>query len=230
MKRALLLCLLCLVPALALCSVAPAWAFISTGDGGWVWQNPLPQGNDLYSVAFSDASHGWAVGDGGTILATTNGGATWTKQSSGTTNELNGVAFSDASHGWVVGSFETYYPSPHDYGTILATSTGGLVTAKLTLKLNGLTSGVLNLGKSLTAKGTVTPTSLAGGKVALTVQRLQSGTWRAVTSVAQAIGASGTYGWTYKPSKKGTYRIKATIAKTAAHTAATTTWLTLKVK
>jgi hypothetical protein len=34
-----------LVFALAL--PAGASAFISTGDGGWFWQNPLPQGNPL---------------------------------------------------------------------------------------------------------------------------------------------------------------------------------------
>jgi photosystem II stability/assembly factor-like uncharacterized protein len=65
---------------------ATASAFISTGDGSWVWQKPLPQGNSLYGVTFTDASHGWAVGGTGTILATSNGGATWTAQSSGTTD------------------------------------------------------------------------------------------------------------------------------------------------
>ena len=42
----------------------------------------------LYCVSFADALHGWAVGDGGTILATTDGGATWEPQSSGTTDAL----------------------------------------------------------------------------------------------------------------------------------------------
>ena len=96
MKRALVLFVVCLVPLLALCSAAPAWAFVSTGDGGWVWQNPLPQGNDLEGMAFVNASHGWAVGKEGTILATTNGGATWTGQSSGTTSDLFAVDFLDA--------------------------------------------------------------------------------------------------------------------------------------
>jgi len=44
---------------------------------------------DLYSVSFTDAWHGWAVGEtddgngnfvSSTILATTDGGATWMKQ------------------------------------------------------------------------------------------------------------------------------------------------------
>ena len=43
MRRALLLCL---VPALAFLTIAPACADVASG-GGWVWQNPLPQGNYL---------------------------------------------------------------------------------------------------------------------------------------------------------------------------------------
>ena len=42
----------------------------------------------LSGVSFTDANTGTAVGDHGTILRTTNGGASWTAQSSGTTNWL----------------------------------------------------------------------------------------------------------------------------------------------
>jgi hypothetical protein len=62
-----------------------------------------------------DANHGWAVGASGTILATGDGGATWTQQTSGTTNTLNAVSFVDTSHGWATGLG----------GTILATNDGG---------------------------------------------------------------------------------------------------------
>ena len=65
------LALLALVLALGTLAVLPAGAlaFISAGDGGWIQQS---SGTDwwLNSVSFTDASHGWAVGDHGTILAT----------------------------------------------------------------------------------------------------------------------------------------------------------------
>jgi photosystem II stability/assembly factor-like uncharacterized protein len=70
---------------------------------------------DLSHVDFVDSTHGWVVGDRGTILTTSNGGKTWRAQTSGTTSWLRGVDFVDASHGWAVG----------DNGTILATSDGG---------------------------------------------------------------------------------------------------------
>jgi hypothetical protein len=69
----------------------------------------------LSSVAFADAQRGWAVGEGGTILATSNGGTNWVPQASGTNATLGGVSFADAQRGWAVGP----------RGTILATSNGG---------------------------------------------------------------------------------------------------------
>jgi photosystem II stability/assembly factor-like uncharacterized protein len=85
----------------------------------------------LRSVHFSDATHGWAVGDNGTILATTDGGAHWTAQVSGTTNELKGVGFPDATHGWAVG----------DSDTIRATTDGG---AHWTAQVSPFTNTLLN--------------------------------------------------------------------------------------
>ena len=58
---------------------------------------------------------GWAVGDHGTILKTSNGGNKWISQNSGTKNQLNSVCFTDSNTGWVVS----------DSGTILKTTDGG---------------------------------------------------------------------------------------------------------
>jgi hypothetical protein len=56
-----------------------------------------------------------AVGEYGSVLRTTDGGATWTPQSSGTSHALEAVTFVDANTGTAVG---------HG-GTILHTITGG---------------------------------------------------------------------------------------------------------
>jgi hypothetical protein len=105
-----------------------------------------------------------------------------------------------------------------------------VVTPTLTLKLSGLRGGALKLGRRVTAKGAVTPTSLAGAKVTLIVQRRQNGHWRKVTSLTRTIGAGGAYGWTYRPAKTGAYRVRATIAKSGTNMAARTTWRTFRVK
>ena len=83
--------------------------------------------------SFPDGSHGWTVGDHGTILATSDGGVTWTKQSSGTGKLLCGVTFPDASHGWAVGTD----------GTILATTDGGAHWRKQTSRPTPTLRGVL---------------------------------------------------------------------------------------
>ena len=70
-SRILGLALVLLTLALAL--PAGASAFVSGGGGGWFKQSSGTTA-PLYAVAFPDAAHGWAVGEGGTILVTTNGG------------------------------------------------------------------------------------------------------------------------------------------------------------
>ena len=85
------------------------------GGRGWLAQSSGTT-MALFDVCSSDATHAWAVGEAGTILATTDGGDTWSAQGSGSSADLHGVAFSDAAHGWVVG----------DGGTILATTDGGV--------------------------------------------------------------------------------------------------------
>jgi len=84
-------------------------------DGTATWQNPLPQGNDLNGVSCANESSCVAVGDGGTIAASRDGGETWLPRNSGTEADLNAVSCADASHCVAVG----------DAGTALATADGG---------------------------------------------------------------------------------------------------------
>jgi len=70
---------------------------------GWFWQNPLPQGNWLQSVYFVDESNGWAVGNAGTILKTTDGGISWITNNSFTMDLLNSVYFTDLNNGIAAG-------------------------------------------------------------------------------------------------------------------------------
>ena len=47
-------------------------------QSGWFWQNPLPQGNTIYDILMIDNNNIFAVGDGGTILRSSNSGNVWT--------------------------------------------------------------------------------------------------------------------------------------------------------
>jgi photosystem II stability/assembly factor-like uncharacterized protein len=96
----------------------------------WTWQNPLPQGNSLNSVWFTDANTGFAVGMHGTILKTTDGGATWSVHPVITTGYISTVCFTDANHGYAVGE------------AILRTTDGGnnwtVITNGSNLQLNSV--------------------------------------------------------------------------------------------
>lgn len=70
---------------------------------GWSSPTPAPTTEDVRDVKFVSASTGWAVGSGGLIIKTINGGASWVPQVSGVTSALTSVDFFDADNGWVVG-------------------------------------------------------------------------------------------------------------------------------
>ena len=142
-------------------SPAMAWASSSTGDGGWFWQNPQPQGNDLTAVSCTDASHAWAVGGGGAIVVTSNGGAQWLPQASDTRADLRGVDFVDGHHGWAVG-----VDPAGNAGVILGTRDGGDDWAALTVPTCGPLHAVsfidADLGWAVGDDGTILATSDGG--------------------------------------------------------------------
>ncbi|WP_434589458.1 hypothetical protein J3Q09_16085 [Pseudomonas sp. R4-83] len=87
-------------------------------DQGKTWvQAKVPTRQLLTAVYFVDDQHGWAVGHDAQILASADGGLTWTKQFEDLKREspLLDVWFKDANSGFAVGA----------YGTLLETTDGG---------------------------------------------------------------------------------------------------------
>jgi photosystem II stability/assembly factor-like uncharacterized protein len=72
--------------------------------------------SSLYSVHFANNNLGFAVGETGIILKTTNGGNNWSVIPVGTSLSFYGVRFANANYGWVVG----------ESGRIMRTSNGGV--------------------------------------------------------------------------------------------------------
>jgi photosystem II stability/assembly factor-like uncharacterized protein len=101
------------------------------GTAQWVWQNPLPQGNDLIDVKMLDSKTGIAVGWGGTILRTTDGGQNWRLVNIG--NLLNTfdqyytlhVTLPDQNNGWVTG-YSTNIDGSEQKGLLFKTTDGGI--------------------------------------------------------------------------------------------------------
>jgi photosystem II stability/assembly factor-like uncharacterized protein len=68
----------------------------------WVQQTSGTTANSN-AVHFENTTDGWAVGDSGIILHTTNSGQDWITQLSGTENPLHDLYFINEEVGWVVG-------------------------------------------------------------------------------------------------------------------------------
>lgn len=85
----------------------------------WLPQN-TPSSELLQRICFVDSLTGWAVGDGGVIIATTNGGVTWLSQNSGINYTIDDVFFLNSRLGWAVANDFFFAGS-----TILRTSNGG---------------------------------------------------------------------------------------------------------
>lgn len=87
----------------------------------FVWQSPLPSGNEMKVLDFIDANQGWFVGDNGIVMKTADGGATWTgagplfqQGAQQETTNVYDVCFTDANNGWIGGD-----------GAIFRTTNGG---------------------------------------------------------------------------------------------------------
>lgn len=75
----------------------------------------------LYRCAFPDSLHGWAVGDSGVIVHTSNGGTNWDLQTSGIDGFIYDVFFVNKNLGWGIANGYNYFES-----VILKTTNSGL--------------------------------------------------------------------------------------------------------
>ena len=126
-------------------------------------------------------------------------------------------------------------------GTVLQTDFGSstfwrpaasvlLPKPRLTLKLNGLSNGSIDLGRKLRVSGTVTPTDLAGKDVLVKWQVKAGRRWADVRDHNAAIGATGAYSWTFTVKKRGLFRIHAMMEATPDTADVVTTWRRFTVK
>lgn len=91
-----------------------------TAQGTWS-KIDVPTDHFLRSVYFVDSLYGWAVGNGGVIIHTQDGGQNWVHQNSGADHDIVDVVFLNRNYGWA--SSFNYTGSP--YGTILLKTFNG---------------------------------------------------------------------------------------------------------
>ena len=110
---------------------------LATTDGSTWHDQDVGDCERLLDIAFSDEDHGWAAGFAGTIIATTDGGATWRSQVPGDVSVDNAtftsVDFVDDSHGWIAG----FYGGSSMRDVVLRTSDGGAHWTRCSLGQSG---------------------------------------------------------------------------------------------
>lgn len=92
------------------CFAQGTWEFVVT-----------PTQRNLNSVHFTDSLTGWAVGDSGVIMHTSDGGVIWEMQESNIYNDIVNVFFLNSQLGWA--SAYNYTSAP--YGTLLLQTMNG---------------------------------------------------------------------------------------------------------
>jgi photosystem II stability/assembly factor-like uncharacterized protein len=154
----------------------------------WRWLNPLPQGNQLTSAAFSGTSSGWTVGTHGAVWRTTDGGSSWIPQNAPVVSDLFSVAAASRSRAWAVGAD----------GLIIRTGDGGatwaVVPSGTDRDLFGVCAVSVLEGWAVGERGTVLHTT-DGGVTWVPAARPTSETLLAVTFSDRVHGlACGTRG------------------------------------
>ena len=85
-------------------------------DAQQYWlSSSTPTQQTLRTLFFSDALHGWAGGDSGVIIHTSNGGDSWQLQNSPVNNLILDIFFIDNQNGWAL----TWDLEPPIFGTII---------------------------------------------------------------------------------------------------------------
>ncbi|WP_457351167.1 YCF48-related protein [Roseateles sp. P5_D6] len=94
---------------------AQTFGLYRSDDAGATWTEVTGVSGQFADIAFADANNGWAVGRGGMVVATTDGGKTWVRQPTQADRDLWRIQTVDSKTAWIEG----------EAGTVLATGNGG---------------------------------------------------------------------------------------------------------
>ncbi|MDR3667452.1 MAG: YCF48-related protein [Ignavibacteriaceae bacterium] len=106
-------------------SILFLYIFFNISTGSTLCQNlwekiPSPTTQNLQKIVFVDSLNGWAVGDSGAIIHTTDEGNTWNTQNSGINLNLLSITFPTKDIGWALA-----WTNATPYGTIILHTTDG---------------------------------------------------------------------------------------------------------
>lgn len=144
--------------------------------------------DDLFATWWTSPSTGYVVGRNGTIVRLSSGGATWTRQESGTRYRLVDVEFVNPSTGFAVGQL----------GTILKTTNSGgawnMVSSPVNNNINDVFFTGTNIGFAVTDGGYIIKTVDGGDTWTVADQPVNNdlnGCFFVSSNVGYAVGNNG---------------------------------------
>lgn len=155
----------------------------------WYVVSQISNTSGINDVTFLDASDGWAVGGGGGLFFTHDGGQTWTIKSTGIADDFVSIAFSDAQHGFILAqAMSSDYPLGV---SVLHTSDGGASWQQVSLcSCDHIGAGSLAVASPTTVYATLSNGNLLGSNDG-------GNTWHMLFGVVgtQVVFANATEGW-----------------------------------
>jgi len=106
-------------------------------QSGWFWQNPLPQGNDLYTNEITSDGSIFSGGNSSTIMKSTNNANSWLVVNNLHPYQIwfNRISFIDQNSGWAVGSdWCMYYTTNQGNSWILKYSNNAIILKDIFIK------------------------------------------------------------------------------------------------
>jgi photosystem II stability/assembly factor-like uncharacterized protein len=153
---------------------------MATDDGGTTWRQLARLPYALDKLDFADAMHGWAAGDGTELLATADGGVSWSVVREVAGELVRGIELVTPATGWVVST-----------AGVVRTDDGGVTWADVAPPCLNEPHGKRLLSFATAAEGLFVCTSGGGaGLERKTLYATHDGgaTW---TEVPEAIGSAG---------------------------------------
>jgi photosystem II stability/assembly factor-like uncharacterized protein len=166
------------------------------GPTGWIFENPAPTGDDLYSISFADADNGWAVGVFADIEHTSDGGLHWAPQVVDSLEDFLAVEFVGPQTGWIVGTAGAIFHTA-DGGTTWTPQTSNTLSALSSVSFlsDGIHGWAVGEVDSGTQMGTILHTDDGGANwSAQTSNSARALNWVSFVDAdfGWAVGESGT--------------------------------------
>jgi photosystem II stability/assembly factor-like uncharacterized protein len=139
--------------------------YSANGGTSWTQQAYFGVSGELYNAMyFTSITTGYVCGNSGKIYKTTNSGASWTQQTSGTSNSLQEVEFPSATTGYIVGQGPIVLKTTNG-GTTWSNITGSIPSALEDMNFTSVDTGIIAgfSGLHRTTNGGASWTNVLGG-------------------------------------------------------------------